>query len=449
MGMDHSRTLSLVLGLIRSGDATTRPELIRRTDLGRALVSQRVEDALEAGLIEELDEGVSKGGRPARTLRVRADRGRVLTAVFGASRVAISLTDLAGRVETESYTAWDINNGPEASLSLLRDAAAAMLVPTAPLWAVVIGVPGPVSVSIGSPVHPPIMAGWHAYPVREWLEREYGVPAFVENDANLMALGTWQRLRRQSGDDVVFIKAGTGLGAGIIADGELVRGDRGAAGDFGHTTVAEYSRVQCRCGNFGCLEALAGGWALARDGYTAAFTRDSTFLQDRIARQGGLTFEDIVAGSLAADPVSRELIDRSGTLIGASLATVVNLLNPATVFVGGGLALAGRPFFEAIAEQVRRRSQPLATERLVVRNVPLNHREGNIGAAVLALDALLDPRMLSRWVDRGSPRGVSAQAEPDSEHQPSDSAAPATPGPKLRLDPLEDAPVPQASRSAS
>jgi predicted NBD/HSP70 family sugar kinase len=252
------------------------------------------------------------------------------------------------------------------------------------------------------------MPGWDGYPVGPHLERHFGAPAWVDNDANLMALGAWDRTRHIAGGNVVLIKAGTGIGAGILSRGRLHRGARGAAGDFGHVVVSGESGVQCRCGLFGCLEALAGGWALARDARDAVYARRSTWLQRRLDETGTVTGEDVIQGCLDGDAVCEHLITRSGTLIGQQLATLVSILNPSTVFLAGSLVRSGPRFLDAIASAVKPRALVLATDELLITPVPLNHYEGVIGGATLAADELFAPGMLARWLANGTPRGLSA-----------------------------------------
>ena len=131
------------------------------------------------------------------------------------------------------------------------------------------------------------MPGWDGYPVRERFADRFDAPVWVDNDVNVLALGEWRSGVAAGHDNVVVVKVGTGIGAGIIADGRLHRGAQGAAGDVGHIQVVGRPRVVCRCGNTGCLEALAGGAALARDGEAAAREGRSLRLRavlDRAAR---------------------------------------------------------------------------------------------------------------------------------------------------------------------
>ncbi|MGW7543614.1 ROK family protein [Streptomyces sp. NPDC054770] len=409
---DHTRTLSLVLSLIRSGAAVTRPDLGRQTGLGRTIITQRVDHAIRVGLVAEGEPAPSTGGRPSRILRIASGRGVVLGAVFGATHLHAAVTDLDGTVLAERRLPWDIESGPEASLATLVEAAGELLAPELRerLWGVCVGVPGPVDFARGMPVQPPIMAGWHGFPLRDRLEAHYDVPAWVDNDANLMALGAWSRTRAAAGDNILLVKASTGIGLGLMSRGRLHRGARGAAGDLGHTIVAEESRHRCRCGKFGCLEAFAGGWALTRDARAAALEGRSPFLAERLERTDApLAVTDVLDGCRAGDRVSTELVTRAGELVGGQLATLVSVFNPSTVYLAGVLAQAGDVFRDPVAEVVARRSLPLATDELVIDRVALDRSEGVVGAAALAIDELLHPDLLDQWLRRGSPRGIRAR----------------------------------------
>lgn len=407
--------------MIRDGTAVTRPALIRQTGLGRTIITQRVEDALAAGLLVEGDQAPSTGGRPSRTLRVAPGRGVVLAAVFGATQLHVAVADLDGTVLDDTRIGWDIDAGPTDSLAMLFDTAETLLTPKLrdSLWGVCVGVPGPVDFARGVSVKPPIMPGWDGFPLRDRLEQRYRVPAWIDNDVNLMALGAWSGTRgsddidqnaADAGDDILLVKAGTGIGMGLISHGRLHRGARGSAGDFGHTIVAEESRHRCRCGKFGCLEAFAGGWALIRDARAAALAGRSEYLAQLLDADGAEpTVDAIVRGSQSDEPVCRELVDRAGSLIGAQLATVVSVFNPSTVYLAGSLAQAGAPFFEAVTDQVARRSLPLATDDLVIADVGLARQEGVLGAARLVVDELFHPAQLDRWLRQGTPRGLSAR----------------------------------------
>lgn len=400
--------LARILDLIIRGRARTRPALIEQTGLGRTVVVQRVEQALELGLIEDTGSVASRVGRAPRKLSFRAGVGRILVSVYGARRVELGITDLMGNVLASQAEEWDISLGPERSMQFTSerfDEMIAELGREVPIWAAAIGVPGPVEFASGRPVAPPIMPGWDGYDIRGWVEDRYGLPVWVDNDANLMAMGEYLHGDHDA-EDLLFVKVGTGIGAGIIAGGEIQRGSNGAAGDIGHIATAG-SEIPCRCGQLGCLEATAGGWALVRDAEVEAREGASKWLAERLEHRGGvLHLDDIVEGVRGGDPICVQLVTGSARAVGESLATVVNVVNPAVVAIGGSLGRTGDTFLAPAREHVFRRTAPLASRSLRVVASSLGQRQGIIGGASLASTRLLRPKSLERWAASGMPSAL-------------------------------------------
>jgi glucokinase-like ROK family protein len=397
-----------VLDQVRTGRARTRPELIARTGLSRAVVAQRVSELVTRGLLEEAELGPSTGGRAPRILRFRAGSGFVLAADLGATHTAVAAVDLGGNVLAHHEEPSDIAAGPDVVLGRvaeLFDELRARHELPGRLWGVGIGVPGPVEFSSGRPVAPPIMPGWDQFPVRDLFSKRYDVPVWVDNDVNVMALGEVRAGVGRDADVVVYVKIGTGIGAGIVIDGKLLRGAQGSAGDVGHIQVRDDPSVVCRCGKIGCLEALAGGGAIQRRAEAAARAGDAPVLAELLAANGSLTAADVARAASHGDVVATQLLDESGRLVGRMLASVVNLLNPSLVVVGGGVANAGDGLLAAIRQTVYARSLPLATRDLVVRRGTLGHVGGVIGAASMVVDELFARDRLARWLDAGHPAG--------------------------------------------
>jgi glucokinase-like ROK family protein len=399
-----------VLDEIRLGRSRSRSELAERTGLGRAIVAQRVGELVERGLVADAGVGSSTGGRPPRQLGFRADAGHVLVADLGATSIDVAMTRLDGRILAHHGEPADIADGPEALLERVEELFAGLRVgarrPPGRLWGLGIGVPGPVEFRTGRPTSPPIMPGWDGYPVRERLASRYDAPVWVDNDVNVLTLGEWRSGVAVGHDNVVVIKVGTGIGAGIISDGRLHRGAQGSAGDVGHIQVVDDASVVCRCGNVGCLEALAGGAALARDGEAAARAGRSDRLLDALDRDGRVTAEDVARAASFGDPVALGLLTAAGRRVGAMLASVVNFFNPSLVVVGGGVAQSGDQLLAAIREVTYRRSLPLATRDLVIQRSSLGGQAGIIGASAMVVDQLFARETLARWLDAGQPAGM-------------------------------------------
>src|SRR6185295_8591113 len=298
--------LVLVLDEIRLGRSRSHSELVERTGLGRATVAQRVGELVERGLVVEGDPGPSTGGRPARQLTFRAAAGHVLVADLGATSVDVAITTLDGRILGHHDEPAEIEAGPDAGLARVEELFDQLVATThgvpGRLWGIGIAVPGPVEFQAGRPISPPIMPGWDGYPIRERFATRYGAPFWVDNDVNVLALGELRSGVAAGHDDVVVVKIGTGIGAGIISSGRLHRGAQGSAGDVGHIQITDDPAVVCRCGNIGCLEALAGGEAIGRAGAAAAIEGRSARLTTALDQRGAVTAEDVARAASFGDP---------------------------------------------------------------------------------------------------------------------------------------------------
>jgi predicted NBD/HSP70 family sugar kinase len=229
---------------------------------------------------------------------------------------------------------------------------------------------------------------------------------WVDNDVNLLALGEWRSGAAMGHDNVVVIKVGTGIGAGIISDGRLHRGAQGSAGDVGHIQVIDDADVICRCGNIGCLEAVAGGAALARDGEAAARSGRSERLLSALDQHGRVTAEDVARGASFGDPVCVALLQAAGRRIGSTLASVVNFFNPSLIIIGGGVVLSGDQLLASVRETVLRRSLPLATRDLLIQRSSLGGLAGVIGASAMVVDQLFARDYIASWMAAGGPSGL-------------------------------------------
>ena len=407
LGGESLDALGSILDEIRQARSRSRAELVARTGLSRGVVAQRVAELIELGLVVDDELGPSTGGRPPRQMSFRADAGHVLVADLGATSIDVAVTDLDGRILGHRDEPADIAAGPEACLQrvdeLFAELTTAMRDLPGRLWGIGIGVPGPVEFRSGRPVSPPIMPGWDDYPVRERFVARYSAPVWVDNDVNVLALGEWRAGIAVGHDNVIVVKIGTGIGAGIISNGRIHRGAQGSAGDVGHIQVVDDTSIICRCGNVGCLEALAGGAAIGRDGEAAAREGRSERLIAALDQHGRVTATDVARAASFGDPVSVALLQSAGRRVGLMLASVVNLFNPSLVVVGGGVAQSGDQLLAAIRETVYRRSLPLATRELIIHRSSLGALAGVIGASSMVVEQLFSREALARLVSLGGP----------------------------------------------
>ncbi|MFJ6987223.1 MULTISPECIES: ROK family protein [unclassified Streptomyces] len=369
-----------LLTILRDGQPRTRTELQQLTGLARSTVSQRLDALLDRRWITPADDAIASGGRPATAFSFNSGARTVLAADLGATHARLAVTDLSARVLAERGRDMPITDGPEAVLSWLVGELTEMLAECgqslADVCGVGIGLPGPVEHTTGRPVNPPIMPGWDGFDVPGWLEPRLGASVLVDNDVNIMALGEhW--VASPKVEHLLFVKVGTGIGSGIISEHRLHRGAQGSAGDIGHVPVAGAADKLCRCGNTGCLEAVAGGAALA-----ARLREEGTPATDG---------RDVVRLVRAGNPRAIQLVRQAGRDIGDVLATLVNFFNPGVIIMGGDLSEAGEHLLAGIREVIYSRSLPLATQHLVIRERDLGDSAGIIGASVMVIEHVLSP----------------------------------------------------------
>lgn len=338
-----------ILQLIRTGEATTRGDLLEATGLSRMTVAQRVDLLLAAGLVVENPVSATARGRPRKSLRFNHEHAVVAIAAVDTTHTTTAITDLEGRVLARARIEPAIAEGPVPTLSAISASLTSLLTPDLPpLAGIGISVPGPVDPSTGRPSEPPIMPGWDAYPVAEHLQEHVAdAPVHTANDADAAAVGEYVAEFRGC-RSLVMVKVSTGIGTGIVIGGQRYAGTDGGAGDIGHVRVEHPVETKCMCGASGCLAAVASGRAVA--GLLRELGRE--------ARAG----HDVGALLRAGDADALRLTRDAGRRIGEVLATVVCVLNPEVVVVGGDLASTS--LITGMRETLYARSLPRATRHL-------------------------------------------------------------------------------------
>ncbi|GAB7003112.1 ROK family transcriptional regulator [Nocardioides sp. AN3] len=365
-----------LLDLVRAGRASTRGDLQRLTGLSRTAVGARVSALVDTGLLAYGDESPSTGGRPPGTLLFNADAGVVLAVAIGRSRSQLAVFDLEGRELAGDTRDHEVGAGAPILMPQMVDRLRTMLegLPSKPVLGVGVSLPGVVDPVRLVSVDSPVMGGWDGVELAPFFRELTDAPVYLANDADVLA-----RAELFGGSpyrDLLVVKASTGLGLGVVADGRILAGHLGAAGEIGHTRT-EAGELPCRCGSSGCLETIAGGWALV-----------NTFNDS--GRQAG-HIRDLVAFALGGDAVARKLLRDSGRRLGEVLAVAINLLNPEAVVIGGDMGQAFEVYAAGVRESVYARSTALATRDLQFLPSAQGDSAGLVGCAALAIDHVLAP----------------------------------------------------------
>lgn len=365
-----------LLDLIRSADGLSRQQLLAETGMSRATLYERLEALLRRGWIYEGEALEATGGRRSR--RIRFDnRGRVILALaLGQTHATVAVVDTDGAQLRSTTITHDIGGPAAEVLGKLTDAGQALLSQGAGevLVGVGVSVPAPVDVGSGHVVHPTTLPGWRPGAVVEAVSQVWPVPLVVENDARAAALGEWGAGR----GTLVYVKVATGIGCGIVVDGEILRGAHGAAGDIGHIRISDEG-PRCRCGRNGCLAAYSSGRAIA----------------DRLAGEGLSDVDAIRQAALDGNESSLDALTRAADVLGRALAATITTINPDRLVLGGRIGA-----LPVVVDNVRGRVFADVVERiaegLVVEAGDPHDRTAIAGLAALVMRKVYDPAAIDR-----------------------------------------------------
>jgi predicted NBD/HSP70 family sugar kinase len=324
---------------------------------------------------EASDDGARRGaGRPATVVRLDHSAGAAVSIDIGARHLAVAVGDLAHRVLAERWIPLPLGHrageGIERAAALVGEMLDEAGVDKPSVIGAAMGLPAPISQPEGLVASTNILPGWAGVQVAEEMSERLGTSVFVENDSNLGALAESAWGAGAGFDQLAYIKAATGIGAGLVQDGKLFRGTTGTAGEIGHTTVAEDGPI-CRCGNRGCLELYAGGAALLE-----ALHQSHPDVE---------TLEQVVQLAQENHPACARVLADAGRHIGVAIANLINLFNPRRIVVGGELAGAGETVLAPMRLAAERSAVQAAVEAVEIVPGVLGHRAEVLGGLALVL----------------------------------------------------------------
>jgi predicted NBD/HSP70 family sugar kinase len=343
----------IVLNYVREREPISRADIARETNLQRSTISSIVEDLTTEGLVEEVGEGESTGGRRPTMLRLRTKEAIAIGVSITPTRTTVATSDLAGRVveQKEFLTNADSHETLEQIIALVQELTRRN---NGSIEAVGVSLPGLVDPATGSAVYIPYFP-WRDIPVSQVISTAVGLPVVIDNDANAVALAELWFGRPEVSDarDFILVLVAEGVGTGIIFDGQVYRGQRGAAGEFGHMVIGTHAPVPCSCGNYDCWEAFSSeGAAVARYSKLSGATTAPPF-----------GFRELIDRALEGNSSARAALVETAHYLGVGISNLVVGFSPEAVVVGGEIARAW-PFIEtALTETIEhsvRRGLPSA-----------------------------------------------------------------------------------------
>lgn len=363
--------MSLVMNILRTQAPISRAALAQATGLNKATVSDLIFDLIERGLVREVGMKSSGTGRPATLLTLHPSAGFIASCEIAVDFIEVMVTDFAPQViwQIKEKTSPDMGQRAllERTLVLLRQGIKKGKAVANSLLGVAIGVPGVVDFETGTLLFAPNL-GWNNVALLDFFEQaNLGAPVFVDNEANLAALGEHYFGAAKGYDEVLYLSGNIGLGGGIVRDGHLCRGANGVAAEFGHMTMQPDGEL-CNCGNHGCWETQVSQKALYRYVHEIiASGQDSILGKD----YENYTVEAIVEAARQGDSVAIQALEKTGRFLGIGIASLLNALNPEMVVLGGMLSLAADFLLPVVHDEIQKRS--LRWNREVVQVVRAAH----------------------------------------------------------------------------
>jgi predicted NBD/HSP70 family sugar kinase len=383
----RAQNSSLLLKVIWRERHISRADIARTTGLSPSTVSAIVAGLQQAGLVRETGAGLSRGGRRPTMIGFCDDVFTLVGVEIGSSHVTVVLTDLRADVRVSRFAPLPARTDPDGAIATVRtfidEGLAELGVSRDQVIGIGVGLPGPVRPDAPGRLPPLMVPAWRDYDVLDVLSSAYGLPVFVENDANLGALAEQWWGAGRNGKDLTYIKIGTSIGSGHVINGELYRGAGGTAGEIGHLPI-DPNGPRCSCGLLGCLTTFIGSETLV-----ARAKREVSASAGPIATVG-----DLVNAVRAGDAAARKIVGDVGAHLGVAVASLMNVLNPAVVVLGGEITSLGEILLAPVRAAVRERSLATTYEDTPIITSNLGDKAIAVGAATMVLRAALSDRAL-------------------------------------------------------
>ena len=393
----RSHNTSMVLKLIWSELAMSRAEVARRLGMSRSTVSNIVSSLQAMGIVHEVGEGLSKGGRRPILVGIAQESHFLLGVELGARHLSVVACSLRGKIVSSAVEEYSVQTDPQGTLArveaLLEEMAQSLPGAWSGVLGIGLGVPSPVHDENPGRLSPQILPAWAGIDLIGYFENCFQLPVFMENDANLGALAEQWWGHGEDGQDLTYIKVATGVGSGHIIHGEIYRGSRGYAGEVGHTAI-EPSDPRLNYGMRSSLTSLVG---------TEAILGRSKALRSRFPEsdlQEEPTLADFIAACAEGDPLCVAVMEEVGVYLGVAIANLLHILNPPIVVLGGAVTAVGECLFHPLRQTVRDRTLWGAIKECEIVRTKLSENAIAVGASTLVLRAVLgDPaQFLTRHV---------------------------------------------------
>ncbi|MHA7941609.1 ROK family protein [Formosa sp. 3Alg 14/1] len=389
----HLTNKKVILKLIKDNVQISRSALSKKSGLTPPTITRLVDELMHVDqLVESIGLGDSSGGRPPLIVKLKNENNYLIGIDLGATYIRGCLVDLNANFVSEMQVSTELEKGFESIVEKLVKIVEKFQKrknPDDKIWGVGLGVAGLVNSETGIIESSPDF-GWTNIDLGKELDKRLNLPFFYDNSTRLMALGELNMGIRENQKNFAIINMGYGIASGLVVEGTLLKGYSGFAGEFGHISVDTDSEVQCKCGMYGCLEALASGHRITSLGKAAVENNESELLKELARGDKELITAELVAlAALQNDPASLKIYNDVAEYLCKGIGAISNLLNPETVYIGGGVSLNGNLLFDLIESKKNKYLLPSSAK---VKILPATHGDQatTIGAVALVLDKMMN-----------------------------------------------------------
>ncbi|RGZ00115.1 ROK family transcriptional regulator [Clostridium sp. AM58-1XD] len=380
---------SLVLQILARNDVCTRARIAEETGLKQATITNIITEMIQAGVVREVGIVEGKRGRRSIGIELAAEKIEVIAVKLGHVSYSVGLFDLKGTMLKlyESRFGTEEENDPHKALAKIKKTIWKYLNQEGDkVHAIGIAVPGPFLKHSGTIALMTQFPGWDRLNLNEEFLEEFPVPVLIEHGANAGALAEWRygKYRRNQGVLVNFL-AGEGIGAGIVADGQLFVGSRGIAGEIGHISL-DVNGEKCDCGNRGCMELYCSALSFVK----YAMHKLPEHKESILNQKSNITYLDIFKGAEDGDKFCLDMVKRAGFYMGCGIAAVINIYDPDVIIISDAMSKGGDLLLEEIRRTVRERILDVLYENIVIDYTDFSVNQILYGAAVVAIDHLLN-----------------------------------------------------------
>jgi len=312
----------------------------------------------------------------------------VLAVDLGGTKIIVAIISDKGQVMAREYYLTLAEEGPQPVIDRILSAIDHILglvnLDSSQLHSMSLAAAGAIDIEKGLVTLSPNLPCWHNIPLRDIVKEKHGVNTFLINDASAAALGEHHFGAGRGVNNLVLLTLGTGIGGGIIINGELYSGPSGSAGEIGHTTI-DVNGPRCSCGNVGCLEMLASGTAVAQEAIRRIGQGERSSLAEIVdGKAGNITAREVSLAAQNGDSLALEVISKAATYLGVAMVNLVNIFNPEMIIIGGGMAQMGDLLLDTARQVVKERAFPLSAQAVRIVTAQLGDNAGVLGAAVFA-----------------------------------------------------------------